>query len=655
MDVKIYINNVSIDLFKDESIRIIRKVTDVRDITKVYSDYSLPFSIPASSKNNKIYRHIYNQSVLGNDPTEKKAARIEIDTQIYKTGYVKLSNVKMDKGKAISYSLVFVSEMINIKDLLGESLISSLNLSAHDHNYTATEVKNRISAGVPVGCSLISWDNRFVYDSAGTTYSNAKNIHSEAIEYTEIKPHISMRTLLEAITTDYPELGFGTQLRDAVTPFDCLWMAKTPNIVGTEDGEKTKTVYIDGLTMSQADQDAVQIELINGSIFKFQNIAYYELITYHDFSIDIVSGSANKYTVIAYEVSTGETIREYKNLVGNQSLYLSGFEDLQVHQVAFKTTAVDVGSLTFTVKPRFRDWGNSPFVIKSTNDLAVLFVRKMIVADNLPEMKIIDLITSIFKKNNLVAHMESGALKIETVDSFFNSGNSYDITKYTERTNQTITFASPYKKIDFKFAESKALRNLDFKESNNREYGNLSYNNEGGNSDYSVELGVEVLYLDYLFDIANGDSSGITTGAYLDKDKKPMIGAPLIFTNHTNGPAKTVKFNEGGTVVDIKFPMLNNGGGGLVELFGQDGIYNFAGETDSTGFGIFDRLYKNYFARNFSKTARIKTITAHLPSWLLMTIKLNDKLIIDDTEYLINSIDSDLTTEVTKIEILNVI
>ena len=72
MDVKIYINNVSIDLFKDESIRIIRKVTDVRDITKVYSDYSLPFSIPASSKNNKIYRHIYNQSVLGNDPTEKR-------------------------------------------------------------------------------------------------------------------------------------------------------------------------------------------------------------------------------------------------------------------------------------------------------------------------------------------------------------------------------------------------------------------------------------------------------------------------------------------------------------------------------------------------------------------------------------------------------
>ena len=132
-----------------------------------------------------------------------------------------------------------------------------------------------------------------------------------------------------------------------------------------------------------------------------------------------------------------------------------------------------------------------------------------------------------------------------------------------------------------------------------------------------------------------------------------MVGSPLFFANHSNGTIKTVKFNNAGTIEDVKFAMLNNGSGAHSETFGQDGIYDFGGNISSVSYGIFDRLYKNYFGRNFSKTARLTTLTAHLPSHLIVDLKLNDKVIVGNTKYMINSIDTDLTSEITKIEVLN--
>ena len=51
------------EMFKDETITITSKLQDVRDISKVFTDFSQPFTIPASKENNKILQHWYNFNI----------------------------------------------------------------------------------------------------------------------------------------------------------------------------------------------------------------------------------------------------------------------------------------------------------------------------------------------------------------------------------------------------------------------------------------------------------------------------------------------------------------------------------------------------------------------------------------------------------------
>ena len=49
-----------VELFDFESIELNYSFQDVRDISKVFTDYSKTFYVPASPTNNKIFKHYYN-------------------------------------------------------------------------------------------------------------------------------------------------------------------------------------------------------------------------------------------------------------------------------------------------------------------------------------------------------------------------------------------------------------------------------------------------------------------------------------------------------------------------------------------------------------------------------------------------------------------
>ena len=50
-------------MFNDETITLTSKIQDVRDISKVFTDFSQTFTIPASKENNKIFQHWYNYNI----------------------------------------------------------------------------------------------------------------------------------------------------------------------------------------------------------------------------------------------------------------------------------------------------------------------------------------------------------------------------------------------------------------------------------------------------------------------------------------------------------------------------------------------------------------------------------------------------------------
>ena len=61
--VQVYIEGQRLDLFDDESINVTSTQQNVQDISKVFSDFSQSFSVPASATNNAIFQHFYQNDV----------------------------------------------------------------------------------------------------------------------------------------------------------------------------------------------------------------------------------------------------------------------------------------------------------------------------------------------------------------------------------------------------------------------------------------------------------------------------------------------------------------------------------------------------------------------------------------------------------------
>jgi hypothetical protein len=64
-EVQLYIEGQRVDLFNDETIQITSSIQNVKDIAKVFTDYSQTFTLPASVTNNKIFKHYYNPDIVG--------------------------------------------------------------------------------------------------------------------------------------------------------------------------------------------------------------------------------------------------------------------------------------------------------------------------------------------------------------------------------------------------------------------------------------------------------------------------------------------------------------------------------------------------------------------------------------------------------------
>ena len=78
----IYVDGISkrIDLFDDERISVTSSIQNINDISKVFTDYSNSFTIPASDNNNTIFKHWYENSLNnGYDQRLRSDAYIEID------------------------------------------------------------------------------------------------------------------------------------------------------------------------------------------------------------------------------------------------------------------------------------------------------------------------------------------------------------------------------------------------------------------------------------------------------------------------------------------------------------------------------------------------------------------------------------------------
>ena len=141
--VQIYVDSTRLDLFKDETITLTQSLKNVKQVDKIFTEFTQTFSVPASPTNNILFQHYYNFDIVGGfDARRKEPASIELNYIPFKKGLIRLDGVDLKRNKAYAYRITFFGETVALKDVLGENQLNALDLAAYNKTYDYTSIRD---------------------------------------------------------------------------------------------------------------------------------------------------------------------------------------------------------------------------------------------------------------------------------------------------------------------------------------------------------------------------------------------------------------------------------------------------------------------------------------------------------------------------------
>ena len=679
--IQLYIENQRVDMFKDESVSITQSIKNVKDIAKVFTEFTKTFTLPASKANNKIFKHYYNFDITGGfDARTKKDATLELNYLPFKKGKIKLEGVDLQNRRPKSYRITFFGNTVELKDLLGEDKLDALDwLNNFTLNYDASSVKTRLQSGADftvdsvtytdaIIAPLIAHNYRLYYDSS-THVQDSRNLafvgsgQKNGVLWSDLKYAIRVYPIIKAIEEKYG-LTFSTDFFNTSNSrfYDMyLWLQRKKGNLIEDDQEFISQVTAFALTPT-ADY------VITTSLTELEVQRQITDITL----TTVASTSTVAYDVLMYRngVLVGDIIGKTGNLT-NEPINFTTFSDGTLTFYVRAKDAIDLTTFSLT----FDDssvGAPSPQTVGAGN-AAVTTTISFIPTQQVPEIKVIDFLTGLFKLFNLTTFVENdGTIYVDTLDNFYANKKSistaYDISEFVDVNSSTVDVALPYKEISFKFKGTKSLLASKFNQINNREWGSIDYNNnenlDGGV--YKVEAPFEHMQFERLSDGVGGSTVNLQVGYMIDENEDPIKGEPLLFYPIYNDTNETsIAFLTDLGVSHIEIPESSYTGyyipSNSVSLDDttDDTVLHFgleinewkpSGNFDGT---LFEDLYKSYIQNVFNTKNRITKVKAYLPLRILLNFTLADRFDINGKRYRINSIKTNLGTGESDIELLN--
>ena len=684
--LQIYINGLRADTFKDESVSITQSIQNVRDVGKIFTDFTQSFNLPASKNNNKIFKHFYNFNIDGGfDARTKVTTKLELNFLEFKTGVLQLNGVKMKNNQANSYNVTFFGNTINLKTLIAEDKLDVLDLSAFDHTYSKTEVKSALSSNTHIGSGAVVYPliqalgNRYVFnsDSSDTgaynvAYRNSGNgSQNTGVNYQDLKPAIRLQEVIDAIEARY-NITFSSDFFNNSEPFASLylWLSRNKGRIGTNtEGEQVLTKLVGNWQLSGSNNFAFNLSNTTWSvnINSADNIIYAANLSIVPSDVTVV------YSMYAIDNVSGIRLAEAANVSGSNPLSFTLDENTTAnYEIQWIVESTSALTFTPTLELTAIDilnagGGTNNYVVNGgTNDtLGFVYINQ-----NVPDLKIIDLLTGLFQTFNLTAFInDQNIIEVKTLDSFYSLGTSYNITSSVEINNSDINMALPYNDIQFKFQEPDSFLAINFNRINNQVFGDLLSPPSRDTSidvgtKYTIELPFAKMVYERLSDQNTSSSltnkqSEIQWGWSANEDQESDLTKPLLFynVNQTISSADSkLSFKDGVSATQASglttFNRPSN-----VNLNSSQTI-NFGSELDEyTGTintqSLFNNYYSTYISDVFNIKRRITKVKAYLPLSILLNYNLNDKFIINDISYKINTVKTNMLTGESNLELLN--
>lgn len=455
----------AVDLFEDETISVTSKIQDIRDISKVFTDFSQSFTVPASKKNNKIFRHFYNYFISEGafDARKKVDARLEINYIPFREGKIFLNGVKMKNNKPFAYNVTFFGNTVTLKDLLGDDELESLTwLDNFAYEYDNITTKNKFSStsnvtvgsetfGSPIIVPLITHTKRLFFNSNNNSantlsgniaYQSGGGTHHRGVSYLDLKPAVRLTMVIRAIEEKYG-IEFTKEFFSSTSNFNSrafsgiagepskglyMWLSREKGGIGS--GDATEYVLqnfthssgdtladFDTLNITPSIEDAgsdtdsiFNIEQWNGLTGGGARSAFYYVVKF-DLTITTASNLSYDLTVVD-TLDDNKIIAEFSSQEGTKTFSYESSKTSQSGSVSGVKVILKADSaFTATTSLRVRQIYQKPFTA-GTNVVAdgyytsdnVATVSTIRPTERMPKMKIYDFLTGIFKMFNLTAY-----------------------------------------------------------------------------------------------------------------------------------------------------------------------------------------------------------------------------------------------------------
>jgi hypothetical protein len=139
---KLVANDVELDLFADEEIKISDNITGLFDLGILPSDFTREITLPGTKKNNAFFQHVYDISVLNPilfTTNAKIPCFLDFGGIYLAQGYLQLNKVNVLANKFIdSYEVSIYGSLSSFAREINRSFLTDMTASLAQYNHTAS-------------------------------------------------------------------------------------------------------------------------------------------------------------------------------------------------------------------------------------------------------------------------------------------------------------------------------------------------------------------------------------------------------------------------------------------------------------------------------------------------------------------------------------
>lgn len=692
-------NESVLDMFRDESVTIKNSVKDMKDPKKIFTEFSRSFSVPATKKNNKIFKHYYNIDIVdGLDSRALMPCILYLGNVVYKYGNLTVESVKMYRGKAMQWNLRFVGLMSELSKKFGSQELTALGLEQYNiQNY---DPKTEFTTGVmdTVTFPLASPSNRYIIHSSDSQYTqnidNAKNIRYTnstrqdgiyGLTTDDVVGALRVGKILDGIEDTYGLQFTGAFTRNYIRDM-YLWLHKPDK---DRDGEP-KTKDISSLSWSSTSG-------LTGASVTASSVVIGQVFSDTAFRLRAKATFTGDAKLVIKKDGTAVAEVEDSNVFSNsiQMDYGTGSEGTYTFDLVYpdgNTSAVTV-TVELTQDDLYLPFGElveeplSSTTYTGTQSFTLSSDLGYRINENLPQMKVIDFLTSLFKMFNIIvtvtkeyddtnpaakgATVGSDYFNIHTehFDRFMSRGVEKDFTQYIDNREHIVRKPNLFSALRFGFSKPKTAMEQGFLKVNGRPYGELTYqvlSSEGDRligSEYKIDVKNQRIPVERLYNVATGSATPVCYTQFGDlKGSGQTTDPKFTYVVEVNG-GTGLAWDDGATVSQVSnYCMPSNiyaGGDAPSSVLDPQEIGLYFGEElnehavnkSVTGLGLVNNFYRGLLSMIFDEDKRRVTMQGQIPEGQILNLKMSDILKIGNYFYNINSVETNYLTGLSNLEL----